>query len=245
MAEEEVWLDGAKLKALREGKGEEWTQGFLAIKSGVPQPKISQYESGARKNVKISTIYKLARALSVPADELVVHRKPAPPALERKVPRRETPAVARLRRRLEDMRAEIDQISEAIVPDVVRLPILGHVPAGGLFPEEETPLGHVPLPTEWVQGAKRPYLLIVTGDSMANDLEPGDMIVVDPDRAWKNGSIVVAMVENETTVKRIERLNGKVRLVPANKAHKEIVVKEQEVRVLGVVVHRIKTESLL
>ena len=101
-----------------------------------------------------------------------------------------------------------------------------------------------PIRAELVNGIARPFALVVNGDSMAGELEPGDLILVDPDRPWSNGKIVVVQVEHEVTVKRIYREEGRVRLVPNNEAHKAIIVKEQDVRVLGVVMKAISARDI-
>ncbi len=79
--------------------------------------------------------------------------------------------------------------------------------------------------------------LRVKGDSMkdAGILE-GDYVVVQQTDDAANGSIVVAMIEDEATVKRFYREKDRVRLQPANKAYKPIRTRDAKVlgRVVGV-----------
>ena len=81
------------------------------------------------------------------------------------------------------------------------------------------------------------YILRVKGDSMkdAGILE-GDYVVVQPADDADDGEIVVALIEDEATVKRFFREKDHVRLQPANKAYKPIRTPDAKVlgRVVGV-----------
>ncbi len=59
-----------RLRELRQEMG--WTQEDLARASGLGRPMISRIESGARSNVRSSTLHKLAKALHVPVDDLML-----------------------------------------------------------------------------------------------------------------------------------------------------------------------------
>ena len=80
-------------------------------------------------------------------------------------------------------------------------------------------------------------MLRVKGDSMkdAGILE-GDYVVVQQADDATNGAIVVALIEDEATVKRFYREKDRVRLQPANKAYKPIRTRDAKVlgRVVGV-----------
>ena len=85
--------------------------------------------------------------------------------------------------------------------------------------------------------AKGDFVLRVQGDSMrdAGILE-GDYVVVRPADDAVNGEIVVALLEDEATVKRFFREKDRVRLQPANKAYKPIRTRDAKLlgRVVGV-----------
>lgn len=218
---------GTLIKRLREEQN--LSQKELAHQARVKRSWLSHVETGERKKPEPERLERVAVALSIPPAKLLAlagHRAERAAIM----PELTTEQLVRL--------------LELRVRDVVRIPILGHVPAGDLFPEEQEPVEVLPLPKVWLRGATRPYLLIVNGDSMAGNLESGDLVLVDPDGQWTNGKVVVVRVEHETTVKRIFRDNDKVRLVPDNKKHKAIEVKEQDVIVLGVVIKRIRAEDL-
>ena len=86
-----------------------------------------------------------------------------------------------------------------------------------------------------IGGEQGDYILRVRGDSMrdAGILE-GDYVVVSAADDADNGEIVVALLEDEATVKRFYREKDRVRLQPANKAYKPI--RTRDARVLGRVV---------
>jgi repressor LexA len=82
----------------------------------------------------------------------------------------------------------------------------------------------------------RTLLITVKGDSMIDaGIHPGDRVVVEKRNAATPGDIVVAIVDNEFTVKRLAREKGRLVLKPENKAYPVIRPKE-EAEIFGVVV---------
>jgi len=116
------------------------------------------------------------------------------------------------------------------------LPLVGHVAAGEPILAEENIEEYVQLPAA-IGGEQGDYILQVKGDSMrdAGILE-GDYVVVSEADDADNGEIVVALLEDEATVKRFYREKDRVRLQPANKAYKPIRTRDAKVlgRVIGV-----------
>ncbi|MEK6326782.1 MAG: transcriptional repressor LexA [Actinomycetota bacterium] len=116
------------------------------------------------------------------------------------------------------------------------LPVVGHVAAGEPILAEENIEEYVQLPAA-IGGEQGDYILQVKGDSMrdAGILE-GDYVVVSEAADADNGEIVVALIEDEATVKRFYREKDRVRLQPANKAYKPIRTRDAKVlgRVIGV-----------
>ena len=116
------------------------------------------------------------------------------------------------------------------------LPLVGQVAAGEPILAEENIEEYVQLPAA-IGGEQGDYILEVKGDSMrdAGILE-GDYVVVSEADDADNGEIVVALIEDEATVKRFYREKDRVRLQPANKAYKPIRTRDAKVlgRVIGV-----------
>ncbi len=114
------------------------------------------------------------------------------------------------------------------------LPLVGHVSAGEPILAEENIEDYVQLPPA-MGGDDGDYVLRVRGDSMrdAGILE-GDYVVVSQADDADNGEIVVALIEDEATVKRFYREKDRIRLQPANKAYKPI--RSRDAKVLGKVI---------
>ncbi|MDA8186647.1 MAG: helix-turn-helix transcriptional regulator [Dehalococcoidales bacterium] len=74
MAEKQLIIDPLKLRRFREAR--QLTQGQLAHKAGITQSHISQMESGKRPNATLATVGKLAAALGVSIDDLLIHPRP-------------------------------------------------------------------------------------------------------------------------------------------------------------------------
>jgi repressor LexA len=116
------------------------------------------------------------------------------------------------------------------------LPLVGQVAAGEPVLAEEHIEEYLDVPAV-IGGETGDYILRIKGDSMkdAGILE-GDFVVVRPAEDANNGEIVVALLDDEATVKRFYREKDQVRLEPANKAYKPIKTREAELlgKVVGV-----------
>ncbi|MBP6797559.1 MAG: repressor LexA, partial [Luteimonas sp.] len=73
---------------------------------------------------------------------------------------------------------------------------------------------------------KPDYLLKVKGDSMRDDgIFDGDLVAVKRASEARNGQVVVARVDGEITIKRLERSKARIRLLPRNPEHVPIEVR--------------------
>ena len=109
-------------------------------------------------------------------------------------------------------------------PDVLQVPLLGRVAAGRPIGSDTEVRQHVTLDPSLFR-LRPDYLLEVVGDSMLLDgILPHDLIGVHRTPEARNGQIVVARVEGEFTVKRLERQGARIRLLPRNPAHAPIEV---------------------
>jgi repressor LexA len=117
---------------------------------------------------------------------------------------------------------------------MVSIPIVGRVTAGMPILATENIEEYVSLPQVMI-GDGEHYVLGVRGESMIDaGIMDGDYVVVRKQPTAYNGDIVVAMIEDEATVKRFYRENGVFRLQPENPTMKPIIV--PEVTILGKVV---------
>lgn len=120
--------------------------------------------------------------------------------------------------------------------DTVRIPILGRVTAGIPILAEQQLEGYIKLPLGKVKyNNNEIFALRVKGESMIEaGIMDGDIVVVRRTQYAENGTIVVAMVDDEATVKQFYRENGHFRLQPRNPDMNPIIV--DEVAILGIVV---------
>ncbi|MGB9620422.1 MAG: transcriptional repressor LexA [Armatimonadota bacterium] len=99
---------------------------------------------------------------------------------------------------------------------VANLPVVGRVAAGSPTLAAEDIEDTFPVPLEFLSGAEG-FMLRVKGDSMIDDgIRDGDYVIVRRQQTAENGDTVVALVEDEATVKRFYREEGRIRLQPAN-----------------------------
>lgn len=100
---------------------------------------------------------------------------------------------------------------------------------------------HLPLLdiNEWlIEDLPATFLVRVTGDSMIGaGILSGDLLVVDKGRRPMHGSIVIAAVDGQFTVKRLHRKDGRITLVPENPLYPTLEFQsEQEVEFWGCVI---------
>jgi len=99
---------------------------------------------------------------------------------------------------------------------VANLPVLGRVAAGSPTLAAEDIEDTFPVPLEFLSGADG-FMLRVKGDSMIEDgIKDGDYVIVRRQQTAENGDTVVALVDDEATVKRFYKEKGRIRLQPAN-----------------------------
>lgn len=116
------------------------------------------------------------------------------------------------------------------------VPIVGEVTAGLPILAEENIEGYLTLVDEVILGKGGPFFALkIKGDSMIEaSILPGDYVVVRQQPTAENGEIVVALIENEATVKRFFKERDCIRLQPANSKMAPIIVKDAQI--LGKVV---------
>jgi repressor LexA len=116
------------------------------------------------------------------------------------------------------------------------VPILGRVQAGALTTAVEEFEAWIAVQTRHPDDAL--FALRVRGESMLGaGILPGDIVIVRKDAPAANGDIVVALVDDEATVKRFRRASGgRVELHPENPEFSVIVRHASEVMLLGKVI---------
>jgi repressor LexA len=126
----------------------------------------------------------------------------------------------------------VDKVKRAINPGT---PLVGNVAAGAPILAEENIEDYLQVPSVIGGEDDDDYVLRVRGDSMigAGILE-GDYVVVRPAQTAANGEIVVALIEDEATVKRYFKERNGIRLQAENPDYEPI--RSKDAKVLGKVV---------
>jgi len=121
----------------------------------------------------------------------------------------------------------------------VRRPIFSsHVSAGFPSPADDYIEGQLDLNELMVLRPAATFYVRVTGESMKNaGILPGDILVVDKSKNPQHGAIVIAIVDNELTVKRLIKRGAIVQLMPENPEFQVMnFTNEMELTIWGVVI---------
>jgi DNA polymerase V len=120
----------------------------------------------------------------------------------------------------------------------LKLPMFGHrVRAGFPSPADDYIEAWLDLNEHLIEHKEATFFVQASGDSMTGaGIQEGTLLVVDRALEPSHGDIVIAVVDGELTVKRLEKRRGKIRLIAENPAYAPIEFKEgQELMVWGVV----------
>ncbi|MBO5727211.1 MAG: transcriptional repressor LexA [Oscillospiraceae bacterium] len=112
-------------------------------------------------------------------------------------------------------------VAEEADPHADQVPILGSVAAGSPILAQECIEDYLTFDTDGLEGEH--FALRVRGESMLGaGILPDDLVVVHRQQDARNGEIVVALFEDEATVKTLSRKDGKVWLLPENPDYEPI-----------------------
>lgn len=120
--------------------------------------------------------------------------------------------------------------------EMVDVPVIGKITAGAPILAVENVTDTFPIPINFV-GNSESFMLTVSGESMIEaGILDGDYILVKKQNTANNGEIVVALIEDEATVKTFYKENGHIRLQPENSTMEPIIVPNCEIlgKVAGV-----------
>lgn len=128
----------------------------------------------------------------------------------------------------------LDFVSKRSRKSVVEIPVLGRVAAGEPLLASQNIESTITLSSDLVR-TEQPFALRIKGDSMigAGILE-GDYVIVRQQHSADQGDIVVALIDEEATIKKFYREDNHIRLQPENPSIMPIIVKD--VTILGKVI---------
>ncbi|MEN6349213.1 MAG: transcriptional repressor LexA [Syntrophomonas sp.] len=120
-------------------------------------------------------------------------------------------------------------IGNTDISETVALPVVGNVAAGAPILAEQNIDAYLPVPVDFV-GQGNHFILRVKGESMIEaGIMDGDYLIVHEQKEASNGEIVVALLEDEATVKRFYRRDGYIELRPENSAMQPIIVNSVQI----------------
>ncbi len=119
-----------------------------------------------------------------------------------------------------------------------KIPVIGRVAAGTPITAIENIEGNIVVDSSFIKKTQDSFALKVKGDSMINaGIFEGDVVIVSPTAEAFNGQTVVAMIDDEVTVKVFQKKNNKILLIPENDKYKPIEVeKTKDFKLVGKVV---------
>ena len=108
---------------------------------------------------------------------------------------------------------------------MLNIPIVGKVTAGAPILATENIEDTFPIPIDYIKHNDELFILRVTGDSMINaGINDGDYAIIEKAPTAQNGEIVVALIENEATIKTFYKERNHIRLQPENDTLSPIIV---------------------
>lgn len=118
--------------------------------------------------------------------------------------------------------------------ELVNVPIVGTITAGQPILAVENVDSYFPIPSEYMPNSDT-FMLKVKGDSMINaGIFDGDKVLIQKQSHAKNGNYIVALIDDEVTIKTFYKESGYIRLQPENDALEPIIV--TDLQVLGIVI---------
>ncbi len=120
--------------------------------------------------------------------------------------------------------------------DILKVPLVGRIAAGFPIMADENIETYLNISKDIIGNKRIDFALKVKGNSMIGDhIIDGDIILVRSQNAAENGEIVIALIENEATVKRIYKTSDAIELRSSNPSFPPIKLKE-DIKIQGKVI---------
>lgn len=222
------FLDGAI--PLTYTKGEYKTTNNYSMLTNKQEQVLNYIESYQLENGKSPTIREIKEFLNVSSDNSVIKHIVA---LEKKgyIKKDDTPRGIKL----------LDSVKQKLQNNTVSLPLMGSIPAGGPVSSEAVIDDWIMIDSKQVPNSKTAFMLRVTGNSMIDaGIYEGDLLIADSAKTAKVNDIVIALVDNENTVKRLVSQNGQFFLKAENQDYSDIYP-VSDLQIQGVVTGLVRT----
>lgn len=125
----------------------------------------------------------------------------------------------------------IEILEKSIIKkEMIDIPIIGTVTAGKPILAVENIEDTFALPIDYIKSDNQLFMLKIKGESMIDaGIMNDDMAIIEKANSALNGEIIVALLDNEATIKRFFKEKDYIRLQPENKTMEPIIVKQCEI----------------
>lgn len=119
----------------------------------------------------------------------------------------------------------LEILGTSVKKEMISIPIVGKVTAGLPILANENIEDTFPIPISYIKHNNELFMLRVSGESMINaGINSGDLAIIEKCHTATNGEIVVALIENEATIKTFYKEIDHIRLQPENDTMEPIIV---------------------
>ena len=119
----------------------------------------------------------------------------------------------------------LEIVDSVVKKEMINVPIIGRVTAGLPILANENIEDSFPLPVDYVKHNNDLFMLKISGSSMIKaGILDGDFAIIERTQTASNGDKIVALIENEATLKTFYRENDHIRLQPENDEMEPIIV---------------------
>ncbi len=195
-----------RIKEILEEKGVKQT--WLAEKLGKSYNMVNSYVQN-RRQPSLEDLYKIAKILNVSVSEL-----------------------------LEDnLQDEENKGIESYGENTVMVPVVGDITCGTPILAIENIETEIPVSVDFIKGSNKYFLLRAIGNSMnLTGINDGDLVLVKQQSTAENGDRIVALIDDEATIKEFYRTENAIILKPRSteNKHKPIIL-TQEFKIQGIV----------
>lgn len=124
-----------------------------------------------------------------------------------------------------------------------KIPLIGNVAAGVPISVNIDYDSSLTLPKDWVVSETNTFALVVTGDSMKDaGIDKGDIVIVNRQQSASNGDIVIAIIDEEATMKKFMPMGDSILLLSENAKYEPIQMKKEDVLINGKVIGFMKNQ---
>lgn len=205
-----------RIKEVLESKGIKQT--WLAERLEKSYNMVNSYVQN-RRQPSLEDLFKIAKILDVAVAEL----------LESRTSKRNYSTMQSTTLKVAESEAEYEQM--------INIPVLGNVACGFPFLAEQNIETEISISRKLIKNDKNYFILRASGNSMDKaNIEDGDLVLIRQEQTAENGDNVVALIDDEATIKEFSNQGNIIVLKPqsTNKEHQPILL-TRDFKIQGIV----------